>query len=359
MKNRSVLVMAGGTGGHIFPALAVVQQLKLRGWKIIWLGAEGAMETRIVPEKDPEINLETLKISGLRGKGLRKWLMLPWGHGVAIYKAIRLILRYRPDVVVGFGGFTSFAGGIAAKLLRKPLVIHEQNAVAGLTNRVLAKVADKVLFAFPGVFRNGDGLVGNPVRQAMFEVAEPQVRFKGRQGPLRLVVMGGSLGASVLNTMIPKALSQLPIEMRPYVLHQAGIKHVEALQDNYQALNVEVVGVPFIDDVATALAQADLVICRAGALTIAELTAVGVAAIMVPYPSAVDDHQTVNAQYLSREGAGILIPQAQLSPEILVQYLSTVTREALLEMAQKARLKALPAATNKVAAVIENLVEIT
>jgi UDP-N-acetylglucosamine--N-acetylmuramyl-(pentapeptide) pyrophosphoryl-undecaprenol N-acetylglucosamine transferase len=350
--------MAGGTGGHIFPALAIAQALKHKGWQIVWLGAKGAMETRLVPEREPEIKLETLKVTGVRGNGIMKSILLPWVQGKALCKAIWVILCYRPDVVIGFGGFISFAGGIATKLLRRPLVVHEQNAVAGLSNKVLAKIAEKVLFAFPSAFPGQKGLVGNPVRSDLLNLPSPEMRFAGRSGPLNIVVFGGSLGAAILNEHVPKALAQIDSTHRPQVMHQSGAKHIAQLEATYQAVGVKAYCVAFIDDMATALSKADLVICRSGALTVAELAAVGVAAIMVPFAAAVDDHQTMNARYLSEAGAGILIPQAMFSAEKLVQHLSTLTRADLLMMAKKARALAKPHATQSVVRTIEDLVGI-
>jgi UDP-N-acetylglucosamine--N-acetylmuramyl-(pentapeptide) pyrophosphoryl-undecaprenol N-acetylglucosamine transferase len=350
--------MAGGTGGHIFPALAIAKALQYKGWQIVWLGAQHALETRLVPEQAPAIHLETLKVTGVRGKGRLKSILLPWIQGKALCKAICIIRRYRPDVVIGFGGFTSFAGGIAAKLLRRPLVVHEQNAVAGLTNKILAKMADKVLFAFPSAFPYQKGLVGNPVRSDLLDLPLPEVRFAARSGPLNILVFGGSLGAKILNDTVPKALAQIGMAHRPHITHQSGAKHITQLTAAYQTAGVSACCVAFIEDMATVLREADLVICRAGALTIAELAAVGVAAIMVPFAAAVDDHQTVNAQYLSEAGAGILIPQALFSAEKLTQYLTTLTRADLLIMAQKARALAKPDATQSVVRVLENLVKI-
>lgn len=355
MSNRTLLIMAGGTGGHIFPALAIAALLQDKGWKIVWLGAADAMETRLVPERAPYITLETLKITGVRGKGTMKFLVQPWVQFKAVCKAIHIIFHYRPDVVVGFGGFTSFAGGIAARLLWRPLVIHEQNSVAGLTNRVLSKIANRVLFAFPAAFPAKTGLTGNPVRRDLLDLPRPAERFAGRQGPLKILVIGGSLGARVLNTNVPKAIALLPEEKRPIVLHQAGTKNVTQAQENYDAAGVVATCVPFIDDMGRVLTEADLVICRSGALTVAELSAVGVAAILVPFAAAVDDHQTGNARYLSDEGAGILIAQSALTPEVLAYYLETLTRPDLVVMAQSARALAKPNATEDIVEVIETM----
>lgn len=357
MSKHTALIMAGGTGGHIFPALAVAKELIKEEWQLVWLGAEGAMETHIVPQHGKNIQLFTLKVKGIRGKGITKWLALPWVQGRALYQAIQLIRQYQPSVVIGFGGFTSFAGGLAAKLLGCPLIIHEQNAVAGLTNRLLAKIADRVLFAFPSAFPKHKGLVGNPVREDFLHLPAPDARFHSREGPLHLVVIGGSLGASILNTVIPKALAKINGENRPSVLHQAGLKHIEELKTNYDKLGVKVEAVSFIDDMASVLAKADLVICRAGALTVAELMSVGVAAILVPFKAAVDDHQTQNARHLTEKGAGMLIAQDDFTPDSVVACLQDLTRPRLLKMAQKAHALAMREATAKMITIIKTVVK--
>ncbi len=353
MSKRTLLVMAGGTGGHIFPALAVANALRQKDWNVVWLGAEGRMETRIVPEQG--IPLETLAISGVRGKGIMNKLVQPWVQLKALIGALRVIFRYRPDVAIGFGGFTGFPGGVAMRLMWLPLVIHEQNSVAGLTNKVLAMIANKVLFAFPSAFPGRTGCVGNPVRAEITQVAVPVERFAGRSGPLKLLVVGGSLGAQVFNEEVPKALALLVPEQRPQVIHQAGEKQIEALRVNYEKADVVAECAPFIADMAKAYAEADLVLCRAGALTIAELACVGAAAVLVPFPHAVDDHQTGNAKYLADAGAALLIDQKAFNAEKLATLLKEMTRERCLEMAQKARLLAKPDATGHVVAAIEEL----
>ncbi len=351
--SRTLLIMAGGTGGHIFPALAVANALREKGWNVVWLGAAGKMETRIVPQAG--IPLETLAIGGVRGKGLLTKLMLPWVQLKALIGALRVIYRHRPDVAIGFGGFTGFTGGVAMKFVWLPLVIHEQNSVAGLTNKVLAKIADKVLFAFPSAFQGKSGCVGNPVRAEITQVAEPAERFAGRTGPLKLLVVGGSLGAQVFNEEVPKALALLAAEDRPQVIQQAGEKHIGELQQNYAAAGVVAECAPFIKDMAAAYADADLVLCRAGALTVAELACVGAASVLVPFPHAVDDHQTGNARYLADAGAGILIGQKEVSAEKFAALLKEITRERCLEMATAARKLAKPEATASVVKVIEEL----
>lgn len=364
MTKRTLLVMAGGTGGHIFPALAVANAVRAEGWDVVWLGAKGAMETRVVPQHG--IDLVTLDITGVRGKGWLKKLSQPWVQTKALLTAVDLIFRRRPDVAIGFGGFTGFPGGLAMRLCWLPLVIHEQNSVAGLTNRVLSKIANRVLFAFPSAFPNQEGCqgavaryqcVGNPVRDEMNAVAEPGLRFVGRSGALKLLVVGGSLGAQVFNEQLPQALALIPEHARPEVTHQSGEKHIETLKANYAAAGVNADCVAFIGDMAQAYADADLVLCRAGALTVAELASVGAASILVPFPHAVDDHQTGNAQFLSKAGAGVLLPQATSSPAYLAEMISEMTRERCLKMAVAARVLAQPNATAAVVAVIKELAQ--
>lgn len=347
--------MAGGTGGHIFPALAVADAVRAKGWDVVWLGASGAMETRIVPQHN--IELQTLKITGVRGKGLLKKLIQPWVQLRALFEAAVVIFRFRPDVSIGFGGFTGFPGGLATRLLWLPLVIHEQNSVAGLTNKALSRIANRVLFAFPGAFAAGENraCIGNPVRGAILDVPVPAQRFAGRNGPLRLLVVGGSLGANVFNTEVPQALAQIPEQERPQVTHQAGEKNIETLRANYAAAGVSADCVAFIADMAEAYAHADLVLCRAGALTVSELACVGAASVLVPYPSAVDDHQTGNARYLSDAGAGELIQQTELTASRLAALLQQTNRADCLRMAEAARQLARPDATASVVRVLEEL----
>jgi UDP-N-acetylglucosamine--N-acetylmuramyl-(pentapeptide) pyrophosphoryl-undecaprenol N-acetylglucosamine transferase len=329
--------------------------MRAEGWDIVWLGAKGAMETRVVPQHG--IDLVTLDITGVRGKGWLKKLSQPWVQAKALFTAIDLIFRRRPDVAIGFGGFTGFPGGLAMRLCWLPLVIHEQNSVAGLTNRVLSKIANRVLFAFPTAFPDQTGCVGNPVRAEMNSVLAPEARFADRTGPLKVLVVGGSLGAQVFNEQLPKALALIPALQRPIVTHQSGEKHIEALKANYAAAGVDANCVAFIADMTQAYADADLVLCRAGALTVAELACIGAASVLVPFPHAVDDHQTGNAKFLSEAGAGILLPQTQSSPEKLAQLIQDMTRERCLAMAKAARVLAQPHATDAVVAVIKELAE--
>jgi len=340
------MIMAGGTGGHVFPALAVADDLRARGWRVVWLGARTGMEARLVPQHGHE--MAWVRFSGLRGKGWLARLLLPANLLVAFWQSLRAIRAHRPAVVLGMGGYIAFPGGMMAALLGRPLVIHEQNSIAGLANRVLARVADRILTAFPGALPRSQ-LVGNPVRGDIAGVAPPAQRFAGRSGPLRLLVVGGSLGAVALNDLVPQALALLPADSRPVVMHQAGAKHLDRLRATYAAAGVEASIVAFIDDMADAYAAADLVIARAGATTVAELAAAGVAAILVPFPFAVDDHQTTNAHYLADAGAAILVQQRDLRPAGLADTLRGLARERLLAMAEKARTLGRPDATRAVA----------
>ncbi len=342
-----LLVMAGGTGGHIYPGIAVAETLRAKGWEIAWLGNEDRMEGRIVPKQGYE--LAWIRFGALRGKGMRAKLLLPLNLLRGFWQALAAIRRVQPDVVLGMGGYVSFPGGMMAVLLGKPLVLHEQNSVAGLANRVLAGVADAVLAGFPAALR-GAQHVGNPVRADIAAVAPPAERFAGRSGPLRILVVGGSLGAEALNRVLPEALALMPAEQRPQVTHQSGERQIEALRAAYATAGVEGELLPFIDDMAARYAEADLVICRAGALTVAELAAAGAASILVPFPHAVDDHQTGNARYLADQGAAILLPQPALQAAALADLLISLDRGRLLGMAQAARALARPDAAEVVAA---------
>jgi len=340
------MIMAGGTGGHVFPALAVADCLYADGWRVVWLGARTGMEATLVPQRGHE--MAWIRFSGLRGKGLLAKLALPLNLLVAFWQSLRAIRAHRPDVVLGMGGYIAFPGGMMAALLGRPLVIHEQNSIAGLANRVLAGVADRILVAFPGALPRSR-LVGNPVRDAIARVPAPAARFAGRSGPLRVLVVGGSLGAAALNEVVPKALALLPADARPRVTHQSGARHLDALRANYAAAGVEASLVAFIDEMAGAYTDADVVLCRAGATTVAELAAAGVAAILVPFPFAVDDHQTTNARYLADPGAAILVQQRSLTPEKLAEVLRGLARHELLAMAEKARALGRPDAARAVA----------
>jgi UDP-N-acetylglucosamine--N-acetylmuramyl-(pentapeptide) pyrophosphoryl-undecaprenol N-acetylglucosamine transferase len=345
--------MAGGTGGHVFPGLAVADLLKSRGWNVVWMGNPGSMEAKLVPARGYE--MAWVRFGALRGKGLLRKLLLPIFLLSGFWQAWREIRRVKPDVVLGMGGYISFPGGMMAVLLGCPLVIHEQNSIAGLANRVLAKVATRIVCGFPNVLSHAQW-VGNPVRPEIAQMSVPAERFADRQPPLRLLVLGGSLGAAAINEMVPKGLSLLPEEERPLVVHQAGDKHLEELRGNYAAVGVQANCVAFIEDMAGAYEWADLVLCRAGALTVAELAAAGVASILVPFPHAVDDHQTFNAKFLSSAGGAILLPQHEMTPES-ISLIRNYTRGQMLQMAERARALAKPDAAAEVARLCEELVK--
>jgi UDP-N-acetylglucosamine--N-acetylmuramyl-(pentapeptide) pyrophosphoryl-undecaprenol N-acetylglucosamine transferase len=346
-----ILIMAGGTGGHVFPALAVARMLRGQDQEIVWLGTHRGIEAELIPREG--IPLEATRVAGLRGKGLFSWVLAPFKLAVALIDAIGVLRRRRPKAVLGMGGFASGPGGLAAWLMRKPLIIHEQNSVAGLTNRLLAGFAREVLEAFPGSFSAGVStrLVGNPVRSDIAALPDPGERFAGRTGPLRILVLGGSLGAKVLNETMPRALRMLGPDRRPTVRHQAGANTLELAHAAYADQGIDATIVPFIDDVADAYGWADIAICRAGALTISELAAAGLGAILVPYPTAVDDHQTRNAQYLVDADAAVLLPQSELTPELLAAEIGKcIDDRALVESrAANARQLARPDATREVA----------
>lgn len=349
---KTLMVMAGGTGGHIFPGIAVAEVLRAKGWHVVWMGNPDGMEARIVAGRG--YDTAWVRFGALRGKGLVRKLLLPVNLLSGFWQALRELRRARPDVVLGMGGYITFPGGMMAALLGRPLVLHEQNSVAGLANRVLARVADRVLTGFPDVLNNG-GWVGNPVRAEIAGVAPPAERFAGRGGPLRILVVGGSLGAAALNEAVPAALGRMPADQRPLVVHQAGEKQIDGLRTAYARARVKGDLRPFIDDMASAYAEADLVICRAGALTVAELAAVGVASLLVPFPHAVDDHQTGNARFLAERGGAYLLPQTELNAERLAGILASIDRPRLLQMAEHARALARPLAAAEVARVCEEL----
>ncbi|MFK7885630.1 MAG: undecaprenyldiphospho-muramoylpentapeptide beta-N-acetylglucosaminyltransferase [Gammaproteobacteria bacterium] len=350
-----VLIMAGGTGGHVFPALAVADELRSRAVEVTWLGTRRGLESRVVPEANIEI--DWIDVSGVRGKGITARVVSAVRLVRALVQAMRVIVRRRPTVVLGMGGFASGPGGIAAWLLRRPLVIHEQNSVAGLTNRYLARVARRVLCAFPDAFgeRRVDAVVGNPVRTAIGELERPREAPSDR--PRRLLILGGSQGAQALNEMVPLALAAMPAAKRPEIWHQCGEKNSAAASAAYASAAVDVRLDPFIDDMAAAYQWADLVVCRAGALTVSELALAGVAAILIPFPYAVDDHQTGNAMVLKNAGAAFVVAQSDLDPARLTRLLEeTLARpEVLIDMAKRARSLARPDAAREVADVCLSL----
>lgn len=349
---HTLMVMAGGTGGHVFPGLAVAHRMRAWGWRVVWLGNPSGMEATLVPKHG--VPIEYVRFGGLRGKGLKTKLMLPLSLLRACLESLRVIRRVQPDVVLGMGGYITFPAGIMTALTGRPLVLHEQNSVAGLANKVLAKLARRVLVAFPDTLP-GSEWTGNPLRDELCHAQEPKARYASRTGALRVLVVGGSLGAAALNECVPRALALLAQGERPHVIHQAGAKHIEALQANYSQAGFEpgeaLRLVPFIDDMAAAYGDADLVICRSGAMTVAEVAAVGVAALFVPFPYAVDDHQSTNAEFLASQNAAVLVQQRDLSPENLADWLRSQTRETLAGMAERARLLAKPEATDRVAQV--------
>ncbi|MGH8193144.1 MAG: undecaprenyldiphospho-muramoylpentapeptide beta-N-acetylglucosaminyltransferase [Woeseiaceae bacterium] len=351
MSGRPIIVMAGGTGGHVYPALAVARAIQAQTRDVVWLGTERGLEARVVPEAG--IRMEWISVQGLRRKGVLTLIAAPFQLSLALLQSLSVMLRHRPAAVLGMGGFVSGPGGLAAWLTRRPLIIHEQNAIAGLTNRLLARLARVVLQAFPGSFsaRRNARTVGNPVREEIAGLADPSIRFASRSGPLRLLVLGGSQGALALNRIVPAALARLPAELRPEVRHQTGRRTLETARKAYAQHGLKVDLQPFIDDMAAAYAWADLVVCRAGALTVAELSAVGLPAIFVPYPAAVDDHQTANAQPLAAAGAAAIMQEKDLNDEslggLLLHWLAS--RENLCARAIKARTLAQPDALRNIA----------
>ena len=344
---KTLLVMAGGTGGHVYPAMAVADHLQTQGWNIVWLCTVGGMENRLLANKNYKITMMTMR--GVRGKGLLGWLLLPIKLSLALAQAYSAIAKFKPNLVLGMGGFAAFPGGLMAYLMRKPLLIHEQNSVAGLTNKTLSYFANRVLSAFPSAFGAKATLVGNPVRLEITQVATPEARMSQRSGPLRILVVGGSLGAQALNQVLPLALAKINKVQRPQVVHQAGEKHINALISDYKKTGVKAEALAYIEDMAAMYSWADIVICRAGALTIAELSAAGVASVLVPFPHAVDDHQTSNASYLSDAGAAILISQTTFTADKLARLIQNLSREQCLSMAIKARALGKPEATASVA----------
>ena len=352
-REHPVLILAGGTGGHIFPGLSVAAALQARGVPVSWLGADGGMETRLVPEHG--IAIDTIPVKGLRGKGIRTLLGAPSRILAAVHAAQRVLRLRTPRAVVSFGGYAAGPGGIAARLRGIPLIVHEQNRAPGMTNRVLARVARRVLTGFPDTFRGVDATcVGNPVRKGISAVAPPAERFATRSGALRLLVLGGSQGARALNDAVPRALASLGGDLQ--VTHQCGQKLREEAERAYADAGVSARVEPFIADMAAAYADADLVVCRAGALTLAELCAVGVGSVLVPFPQAVDDHQTRNAEYLVERGAAVLVPQSPGLAEALRGSIAALAgdRGRRLAMAEAARAIATPDAADRVAdAVLE------
>lgn len=346
---KSVVVMAGGTGGHVFPALAVADALRARGVGIHWLGTRAGIEAELVPAR--QFPITYLDVSGVRGQGLKRLLLAPFKIVVAVLAAMRALRAVQADAVIGLGGYVTGPGGVAARLMGKPLFIHEQNAIAGFTNRQLSRIATQVLEAFPGAFVPAAKVreVGNPVRADIAALPAPAERFAGREGPLRILVLGGSQGAVALNELVPEALSLLLAQQPLVIRHQAGKKNLEKAEARYRELGVEAEVLPFIHDMAAMYGWADLVVCRSGALTVSEIAAAGVASVLIPFPYAVDDHQTANGRFLSEAGAALLFQQKELSAEKLAAALRPLlSRETLTGMAGAARALARPDATDTV-----------
>jgi UDP-N-acetylglucosamine--N-acetylmuramyl-(pentapeptide) pyrophosphoryl-undecaprenol N-acetylglucosamine transferase len=347
---RPVMILAGGTGGHVFPALAVAEQLRRQGVPVVWLGTEAGLEARVVPAAG--LPIEWLNVRGLRKRGVAGWLSSPWMIARATMQAVRAMRRHRPRAVLGMGGYVSGPGAAAAKLLGIPLLIHEQNAVPGFTNRKLLPAAVRVMTGFEGVFGEDGKIVhtGNPVRASIAAVPAPAERVRPEK-PLHLLVLGGSQGAAALNEAVPAALARLDAKLRPQVWHQAGPRHLDGALAAYRQHAVEARVEPFIDDMAAAYAWADLAICRAGALTVAELAAAGVPAVLVPFPFAVDDHQTANARHLVARDAAVLFPQDHLTADRLSAVLAELLgdRAHLQTMAANARAMGRPDAAARVA----------
>lgn len=354
MSSPCVMIMAGGTGGHVFPALSLADLLRKRGLSIVWLGTRAGIEARLVPAAG--IPVEWIDIGGLRGKNMLTLLTAPFRLLRALVQSVAAIRRHRPVVVVGLGGYVSGPGGLAAWLSRRPLVIHEQNAIAGLTNRLLARLADVVLEAFRGSFpaARHARAIGNPVRPEFFDIEAPSARYAARSGAIRLLVVGGSQGAAKLNALVPQAIALLKGKVELSICHQSGPRGLDATFATYRELGTHAQVLPFIDDIAAAYADADLVICRAGALTVSEIAAAGVAAIFVPFPAAVDDHQTRNASYLVEQGAAVSLPERELTAAQLAAQLLALCqdRAGLQRMAERARALAEPRAASDLAACV-------
>ncbi len=349
---RPIIVMAGGTGGHVFPALAVAEFLRQQGETIVWMGTRSGIEARLVPEAG--FPVEWLDVQGLRGKGVLTIALAPLKLIQACWQAMNILRRNRPRAVLGMGGFASGPGGLMAWVLRIPLIIHEQNAVIGLTNKLLRGLSRISYFAFPQAAAGiaNSEVVGNPVRADILAIAAPQIRLAGReQAPLRLLIIGGSLGAKTLNEVVPVAIQKIAPQQRPEIKHQSGERHLDVLQGLYQQCEVEAEVIPFVKDMKSAYEWADLVLCRSGALTVSELAAAGMASILVPYPYAVDDHQYMNAGFLEAADAALLIRDHELTPEKLVEIINrfSAERDQVLTMSMNARAVAYTEAAKLVA----------
>jgi UDP-N-acetylglucosamine--N-acetylmuramyl-(pentapeptide) pyrophosphoryl-undecaprenol N-acetylglucosamine transferase len=354
--SRHLVIMAAGTGGHVIPGIAVARELRSRGWTVSWLGTTHGMENRLVPAAG--IALDAITFRGVRGKGPIDTLTSGLRMLVAFWSCLRILSRRRPAVVLGMGGYVCFPGGMMASLLGKPLMLVNADASLLLSNKALLPVADRIAFGLPGAAtpKKNAVVTGNPVRAEIEALPTPEQRFAGRDGALRLLVVGGSLGAKAINDCVPQAIAMLPIGARPRITHQSGEAHLQALRASYASMGIEADVQPFIDDMAAALGDCDVMICRAGAVTVSELCAAGVAAILVPLVVSTTAHQRDNAQWLAAHGAGIHLPQGDMSPKSLAELLGSLTRESLLAMASKARSLAMPKAAERVADELEGLV---
>ncbi|TCS36925.1 UDP-N-acetylglucosamine-N-acetylmuramylpentapeptide N-acetylglucosamine transferase [Paucimonas lemoignei] len=353
---KRLLIMAAGTGGHIFPGLAIAQSMRERGWEVSWLGTAHGMERDLVPRHG--IEMDAIHFAGLRGKGLRHTVSGMAKMAASFVSCFRIIGRRQPDVVLGMGGYVTVPGGLMAKLRGVPLVLVNADAALLLSNKTLASSANRVLFGFPADFGKAAGkaeVTGNPVRAEILNLPSPAERYAGRTGPLRILVVGGSLGAKVLNECVPQALAMIPAESRPVVVHQSGKQHIEALRASYEAAGVQAEVLPFIDDMARRYAEADLVICRAGAITVSELTAAGVASVLVPLLASTTTHQRDNAVWMAQQQAAIHLAQTELNPQSLAQLLKKLTREDCLDMAKAAYENGRRDANQAIAQVLEQV----
>ena len=364
---KTALIMAAGTGGHIYPGLAIAGELSQRGWAIVWLGTPTGMEHKLVGKAGYQV--EVINMTGVRSKGIGAWLLLPFLLLRAFWQSLRVMQRVKPAVVVSMGGYVAFPGGMMAVLCGKPLVVHEPGAHAGLTNRVLALIADRVLVGFPKTFEQVPNnaiakllpkpkkieWLGSPVRADIAAVPPPGARFAGRSGPVRLLIVGGSLGAKTLNDLVVAALATLPKEVLPEIIHQSGEKNFDELLAAYGRADVAATVLPFIDDMAEKYAWCDVMLCRSGAVTVAELAVAGVASVLVPLPFFVAEEQLANAQFLADAGAGVIVKQLEATPQTLAQQIKLLTREKLLVMASVARSLGKPDATERCAGVCMEL----
>lgn len=333
-SNKKILIIAGGTGGHIYPGIAIADYLEAKGFIITWLGTKQGMENKLIENKPYQKAM--IDITGVRGKSILSWLKLPLTLMVACTQCAKIIQEEKPDVVIAMGGYVSFPGGLMARLMLRPLIVHEQNSIPGLTNKLLAIIATQIYSAFPIKLMRSSQKIGNPVRDSIRKIEKPDQRFKNRKGPLRLLVVGGSLGAKFFNEMIPESIQQINIKKRPLIIHQSGEKHYQELKAIYKKCEVKSDCRAYLDDIDKVYTWADLVVARAGALTISEFSAAGIASLLVPFPFAVDNHQFYNAKYLSDKKAARLIIQEELTSQDLISFIQSLTRDKCLKMAKAA-----------------------